>query len=273
MKFKGANKALPSSRKGLESLLNKAANRSKHWLDLIILDTLQKGQSTKIRKTDKYFNPSFCGDEPRLVYLSLTGQNVRGMEFSDSSLDRMEHGNYVHMKIYDFFEKARILKVKEIKNRIEVPIPLSVRGDCVIVEKDTGKDYLVEIKSMESGLFSALNVPTIGNLIQWVLTGLALGIDRGCLFYENKNDQKRKVYDVLRRSDGTLIVKRNDLVIETYENFLGRVLNKLNYVNSCYQNNKIPARCKNCTVKCKNHSLCLTLEKQKEILECTLEML
>ena len=271
MKFKEKDlkKESSTSPRGLEGLLKKASKKTRHWLDTAQLEYLRKQQDSKTNYVPDHFHPSSCGEAPRMLYLIFTGQNTS--DFSDYSLEKMQHGNWVHDKNYDMFTKMGVLKAKEISIKIESPIPISTRCDAIIFEEGTRGDYLVEIKSIESNGFTDMKSPDFKHLVQWMLGSKLSGVNKGCLFYENKNNQRKKIFDLVN-DRGDLIVKKGLKVIATHSRLMERIDNKLSYVRHCCRENKLPIRCNQCLVRCRNYSKCEELEKTMEVKLCDLEI-
>lgn len=130
------------------------------------------------------YGPGTC---PRRWYLAFAGA-----EFDESAdavgLANMANGVDAHDRIQKLFEDADIVIENEREMKVERP-PIRAFIDS-IVEID-GIQAVVEIKSTRDESFVHRKYsgnPMAYHLYQLLLYMYFEGIDQGCLFYENKND-------------------------------------------------------------------------------------
>lgn len=246
--------------------MTKANSRTRHWLDTTIGNHLRDKQNARTRSSiGKYFYPSSCHEEARMLYLIFIGRDSR--EFSDASLEKMDHGNYVHEKLYDYFEGSKILISKEQPKRISYPVPLSCRIDSVVMDPQ-GNKYLVDVKSMDGGLFKDLKEPKLGDITQWGIYSVVYDIHVGCLFYENKNTQRKKIFDLVYSAENdVLTVKYGAKTRLEWKDFWKNLVKKLKYVLAAYNSSRVPERCVDCKSNCRNWGMCIELEKEMEVMK------
>lgn len=199
------------------------------------------------RKPSGYFSPSYLGKQARLVYLGYLGLFGKP---SPESILKMENGKYFHYRLGNWFERMGILMEKEFKIDLGL-LKIRGKGDFIIVRPVDKTIHIVEAKSMASWLFTALKQPNLEDLIQWNLYSYAKGIERGLIYYENKDNQKPKIFEVWQNKE-----------------LIDQTIDKINYVLECIHSNKLPRKCLLCkTSNCDSHSVCEELEKSKEVSE------
>jgi len=125
------------------------------------------------------------------------------------------------------------------------PLRLVGKRDGKLIIK--GKEYLIEIKSMNTFQFKKLREPTPGHLVQFNLYMLMSGCKEGIFIYEDKNTQDTKMFKVSYNSSN-----------------LATELSVLEEANKAIDENRIPAaqvgfptspKCKKCPFK----QLCLDM--------------
>jgi len=156
----------------------------------------------------------------------------------------LDNGIYVHKRILQkYLPKmgivSHILDIKkgEVKPFIEVSLrddSLWLKGnpDAVIINTDNGLPYVFELKSIRSGEFQSLMFPKPEHVIQLHCYFNLTNIPRGILFYECKDSQRTKEFQV----------ERDELLMTN-------ILNKISKIQVAVKNKNLGIPCDNTTSK------------------------
>lgn len=141
-------------------------------------------------------------------------------EFPPRVLRIFDNGHYVHKRLQTYLAEMGILQ------QAEVPVfnrEYDIRGTCDGIIRIGEKKGVLEIKSINQNQFYSLHEPKPEHLIQLNVYMFCLGIPRGSLLYECKNDQELKIF----------FVKAN-------RNILEPVLEKIKYIRRCIKEGREP---------------------------------
>ena len=165
------------------------------------------------------FHPSSLHKSARELYWHyLEGDN--NQEFDSRVLRIFDNGHAVHARLQGYLSEIGILKQVEVSvENAEYEICGHADGILDIA----GREGVLEIKSMNSNQFYSLFEPRPDHLIQLNVYMFCLGVPRGCLLYECKDDQQLKEF----------FVKQD-------EKILNPVLEKIRYVQECIRQGKEP---------------------------------
>jgi len=144
-----------------------------------------------------YFYVSEVNKCPREIYYAF--KKMPRAEPDAAVIRKLEHGDYVHMKIIGS------LMTLGVVSAIEVPIPegklFHGRADAVI--NLDGAPYLVEIKSVNHSRFQRLTAPEPGHYKQLQLYLHYLNLEHGILILEDKDTQELKEF-IVEKDPGIL---------------------------------------------------------------------
>lgn len=124
--------------------------------------------------------------------LSLFYHQNQGKELSVGLLKIFAAGNSIHEKWQTMFEKSGILIKNEVRS-FSAKYDLLFTPDSIV--SLNGKDYVVEIKSMNTFAFQKAKSHPMGQK-QCMLYMHLLGIPNGFVLVEDKNSQDIKVFPV-----------------------------------------------------------------------------
>lgn len=136
------------------------------------------------------FYVSNAGKCPRQVFFAMKNYPKKSMEAQ--ALRKMHHGDVVHSKLKNILYSLGIVKATEI----EIPPQELVSGRADAIIGMNGKEYVVELKSINSFGFEQLDRPKDGDVKQLTLYMHYFNIAQGLLVYENKNTQEMKEFEV-----------------------------------------------------------------------------
>jgi hypothetical protein len=142
-------------------------------------------------------------------------------EFPPRVLRIFDNGHHVHQRLQTYLTEMGILK------QAEVPVfnrEYDIKGICDGIIRIGGKKGVLEIKSMNQNQFYSLHEPKRDHLVQINVYMFSLGIPRGVLLYECKNDQELK----------TFFVKQD-------ESILNPILEKIKYLQECIKEGVKPS--------------------------------
>lgn len=131
-----------------------------------------------------------------------------------------DNGSHVHTRLQEYLSKIGILK------QVEVPVEnreYNIRGHADGIIEISGAKGVLEIKSINQNQFFALLAPKPDHLVQLNVYMFCLGIPRGVILYECKNDQELKEF----------FVKQDDAILKP-------VLEKIRLVQECIRQGKQP---------------------------------
>lgn len=179
-------------------------------LDAIIDEAIVKHRKeNKHIGTPFYFNPSGLGNIGCLRKMQYTFFKYAfkdADEIIEKSEDNMftkntrkaaklsrifANGNDVHDRYEKYFEWAGILTKSE---EVLLDNDIRVKGRLDDLINIDGRDYIVEIKSMNSIPYSKLTKPKKEHILQLTLYMHIKGIHEGYLTYEGKNDQEHRSF-------------------------------------------------------------------------------
>jgi len=165
------------------------------------------------------FHPSSLHKSAKELYhLYLHGDDQQ--IFEPRILRIFDNGHAVHDRLQGYLKNAGVLK------QIEVPVESAeyeIQGHTDGIIEINGMEGVLEIKSMNQNQFYSAYEPKPDHLIQVNVYMYCLGIPRGCLLYECKDNQELKEF----------YVKQDSSILEP-------VLEKILYVQECLRENKEP---------------------------------
>jgi len=145
------------------------------------------------------FHPSSLHKSTEELYhLYLHGDDQQ--EFEPRILRVFDNGHAVHARIQDYLKDAGILK------QAEVPVKdtdYEIEGHADGIIEIQGIEGVLEIKSMNQNQFYSAYEPKPDHLTQINVYMYCLGIPRGCLLYECKDNQELKEFYV--KQDNTIL--------------------------------------------------------------------
>lgn len=163
----------------------------------------------------KSFAPSGVGYGsgtcPRQWFYAFTGGVVREDDTDTAGLANMAYGTDAHARLQAVFNESGILVEEERKVISEDP-PIFGYADLVIDWQ--GEEVVGEIKTTRSESYvskKAKNQPAGYHLLQVLIYMKVLGLNKGFLLYENKNDQNLLLLPV------TWNVANTKLIDDTFE--------------------------------------------------------
>jgi hypothetical protein len=188
---------------------------------IMLIDAINRYLQSRPRdeRASNCFHPSSLHKSAKALYRHyLEGDNNQRF---DSRLYRIfENGHAVQARLESYLNEIGILK------QVEVPAEnteYEICGHADGILDIGGLEGVLEIKSMNSNQFYFLDEPRPDHLIQLNVYMFCLGIPRGCLLYECKDDQELK-----------------EFYIKQDEKILNPVLEKIRYVQECIRQGKEP---------------------------------
>lgn len=186
--------------------------------------------------TKKTFAPSGIGYGhnrcARYWYQAFNGAN-----FEDTvdavGVANMSNGSFTHERVQKIFEETGLLVEQEREVKLESP---PIRGFVDVIIKMDGEEVVGEIKSTNSRAFSFRQnsmSPSINHLYQILIYLKATGINKGFMYYENKDDQTFLIIPVT-------LNERNEKIINDAFEWLRRV--RKNWEDGEGTNSHIPQR-------------------------------
>ncbi len=146
-----------------------------------LIDQFYLDQQTS--RKQNHFYVSDAGKCPRAIFFKFKNAPRKKME--PRMLRIFERGEHFHRNIFDVLYRLRIGVVTE------VPMPsdglVSGRADAILSIES--KNYVVDIKSMNSMIFRKLVQPKEENIYQLQVYLHYFQIQNGILLYINKDDQ------------------------------------------------------------------------------------
>ena len=136
------------------------------------------------------FYVSNAGKCPRQVFFAMKNYPRKPMEAQ--ALRKIHHKDMVHSKLKNILYSLGIVKATEI----EIPPQELISGRADAIIGMDGKEYVVELKSINSFGFEQLDRPKDGDVKQLTLYMHYFNIRQGLLVYENKNTQEMKEFEV-----------------------------------------------------------------------------
>lgn len=170
---------------------------SKHWFETILdksdIDRFDSDKDSRAERGIKHFRPSEAHNCPRALWYSRRGY-VKSTP-SISGLRRMSMGTLVHefldMRLKDH---PQLHSTEELVGSDDMNPPILGSYDAIIINPE-GEKELVEFKSYaEPSSKYKLYLPKADHVIQWNLYSYLTGVEKGFIFYLNKNSQQFKIY-------------------------------------------------------------------------------
>ncbi len=180
-------------KKGIAKIRNTASN--KHWVEQIIDDFLD----TRIEedRSGREFHPSASGKCPRMIQFSMIGMVKEKFEPRIKRI--FDNGHDMHNRYKRYFERAGKLIAEEAPVRATIE-GIKIRGRAdLIVKNFMDEDRLLELKTTNSRKFEEIlkkGQCLEDHYIQWNIYAGILGIHMGEILYENKDDQRMKIFTV-----------------------------------------------------------------------------
>lgn len=130
-------------------------------------------------------------------YLYLHWNRLLPKEDIDGVKQRIfDHGNATEERFTKYFENGIMYVDREVKATNEYP-PISGRADFLLTSAKAGiKRFIVELKTINSRGFDGLQVPKVEHEIQLQAYLNMLDMPFGIVVYENKDNQKIKLFQV-----------------------------------------------------------------------------
>ncbi len=130
-------------------------------------------------------------------YLWLHWNRLLPEEDIDQVKQRIfDHGNATEERYTKYFENGIMYIDREVKAINEYP-PISGRADFLLTAPKAGiKRFIIELKTINGRGYDGLQVPKVEHEIQLQAYLNILDIPFGIVLYENKNDQKVKIFQV-----------------------------------------------------------------------------
>lgn len=153
----------------------------KELIDKFYLDQQKHKEQTHFYITD-------AGKCPRAVFFKFKNAPREPME--PRILRIFEHGERLHQNIFNILYRLKIGVTTEVK--IPSQEIVSGRADAIICLD--GKNYVLDIKSMNSMIFKKLDAPKEENIYQIQLYLHFFKIEHGILMYIDKDQQNIKEF-------------------------------------------------------------------------------
>jgi hypothetical protein len=146
----------------------------------------------KDKRRIRCFHPSTLHKSAQYLYDAyLNGDN--NQDFEPRLLRIFDNGHGVHYRLQRY--------LKEIGTLVETEVPVEnqeyeICGSADGILKLGKREGVLEIKSINANGFYATHEPKPDHIIQINIYMFCLGIPRGCVLYENKNNQELKEFYV-----------------------------------------------------------------------------
>lgn len=180
-------------KKGIAKIRSSVSN--KHWIEQVIDDFLDMRDEED--RSGREFHPSASGKCPRMIQFSMLGMVKEKFE---SRIKRVfDVGHDMHNRYKRYFDRAGKLVGEETPVRATIE-GIKIRGRAdLIVKNFMDEDRLLELKTVNSRRFEEIlkkNRYQEDHYIQWNIYSGILGIHVGEILYENKDDQRMKIFTV-----------------------------------------------------------------------------
>lgn len=210
----------------------------------ILNDFLIKKSSQHYPRT-RVIRPSSIADCTRKIVCDILG--FLPPEPIEPRRQRIfDNGDSVHTRYLKYYLPrmgiaAKILAAdrkgkQKVKDFIEVSLKeddywIKCRPDAVIINrKDNNRYYVLEVKSMRSDLFDALEYPDANYIQQVHLYMFVTKVPRAIILYENKDTQDIKEF----------VIEQDDALLEK---ILAKIRSIQKYVVDYINNKKLPEKC------------------------------
>lgn len=191
----------------------------------LLQENISRSEKYSKTKSEIRFYPSSVGKCMRQNVYQMLG--YIGIVDNPQNLTVLENGNYFHLRMEKLFEQMGILIAPELSIR-DAELNISGRSDAIIWNPkyesgdDPGEDIvliggdykvayegkanlvsIVEFKSIKDSKFHKLSKkkPLPEHEKQLQLYFALTGINNGYIYYENKNSQATKIYEVYRNEE------------------------------------------------------------------------
>ena len=178
-------------KKGINSIRKRVS--TKHWVEQIVDDFLMSLQ--KEHRIGDEFHPSSAGKCPRLIQFSMQGI------FYDKIEPRVQRifdvGHDMHARYKRYFEGAKRFIQDEVPIRIEIDGIVIIGRADLTVKNLYDEVRLLELKTINLRRYNELLTSGTcieDHFIQWNIYSKGLGISEGEIIYENKDDQRLKIF-------------------------------------------------------------------------------
>ena len=147
-------------------------------------------EKDKDKKSQRHFYISQAGKCPRAIFFKFN--NVPEKELEPNILRLFDHGDHMHQLIMGALTSTRDIHVVASEVKIPPQELVSGRADAIISD---GQDlYVLDIKSMNSMVFKAMEQPKEENIQQIQLYLYYFKIKKGILLYVNKDNLELKEF-------------------------------------------------------------------------------
>lgn len=194
-----------------------------------LLDTAYlAGRREASDRAKKSFAPSSIGYGsgtcPRRWFYDFTGGIMRVEDTDSSSIANMSYGTDAHTRIQKVFKDSGILVEEERKVVTDdMPDMPPIFGFADLIVNWQGEEVVGEIKTTRSESYVAKKTkgqPAGYHLLQVLIYMKVLGLNKGFLVYENKNDQKLFILPVVWNVANTKLIDDTfDWMNEVYANW------------------------------------------------------
>jgi len=137
-----------------------------------------------------HFYISQAGKCPRHIFFKCKG--VPEKELEPHILRLFDHGDHMHQLIMSALLSTRDIHV--VASEVKIPPQELVSGRADAVISDGSQLYVLDIKSMNSMVFKAMQEPKPENIQQIQLYLYYFKIPKGILLYVNKDNLQLKEY-------------------------------------------------------------------------------
>lgn len=147
-------------------------------------------EKDKDKRERRHFYISQAGKCPRAIFFKF--KNIPEKEPEANILRLFEHGDHMHQLIMGALTSTRDIHLVASEVKIPPQELISGRADAIVSD---GQDlYVLDIKSMNSMIFKALEEPKKENIQQIQLYLYYFGIKKGILLYVNKDNLELKEF-------------------------------------------------------------------------------
>ena len=180
-------------KKGLANIRQSVSNKS--YVEQIVDDYLNS--RVEEDRSGRDFHPSASSSCPRIIELNMLGLIHENHE---SRIKRIfDTGHDMHNRYKRYFERAKKLVAEEAPVQAMIDgIKIKGRAD-LIVKNFSNEDRLLELKTVNSRKFEEIIKNGIyyeEHFVQWNIYSGILKIFKGEILYENKDDQRMKVFSI-----------------------------------------------------------------------------
>lgn len=173
--------------------MDAVASPNQHWIQNKFENLIAKGRVSLYPRNE--FHPHWAGKCSRFIQLVMNGF-VTEASLEHRTQRIFDVGTEAHMRYGRYFRDLGVLiEAERSLCRYYEPIFLVGHCDYILADPD-GKDFLVELKTINKRGYDLLNRPVFEHFLQWNLYSGGFGIMNGAIVYECKNDQNIRVFPV-----------------------------------------------------------------------------